>query len=44
MRHAARARNELGIRSVMNLVGPLSNPADASYQLIGVFDEELCGR
>ena len=38
MRHAARARSELGIRSAMNLVGPLSNPADASYQLIGVFD------
>jgi anthranilate synthase/phosphoribosyltransferase len=43
MRHAARARNELGIRSVMNLVGPLSNPADASYQLVGVFDEQFCG-
>ena len=27
----------------MNLVGPLSNPADASYQLIGVFDEQFCG-
>ena len=43
MRHAARARTELGIRSAMNLVGPLSNPADASYQLIGVFDEQFCG-
>ena len=43
MRHAARARSELGIRSAMNLVGPLSNPADASYQLIGVYDAELCG-
>jgi len=43
MRHAAKARGELGIRSVMNLVGPLSNPADASYQLIGVFDAELLG-
>jgi anthranilate synthase/phosphoribosyltransferase len=43
MRHAARARSELGIRSAMNLVGPLSNPADAAYQLIGVYDPELCG-
>jgi anthranilate synthase/phosphoribosyltransferase len=43
MRHASRARGELGIRSAMNLVGPLSNPADASYQLIGVYDPALCG-
>ena len=43
MRHAGRARAELGIKSVMNLVGPLSNPADASYQLIGVFDGMFCG-
>ena len=43
MRHAARARTELGIKSAMNLVGPLSNPADASYQLIGVFDAAFCG-
>ena len=43
MRHAARARSELGIKSAMNLVGPLSNPADASYQLIGVFDAAFCG-
>jgi len=43
MRHAARARGELGVHSAMNLVGPLSNPADASYQLIGVYDGELCG-
>ena len=42
MRFAARVRSELGIKSAMNLVGPLSNPADASYQLIGVFDGELC--
>jgi len=43
MRHAARARSELGIKSAMNLVGPLSNPADASYQLIGVYDAAFCG-
>jgi anthranilate synthase/phosphoribosyltransferase len=43
MRHAARARSELGIRNAMNLVGPLSNPADATYQLIGVYDAALIG-
>jgi anthranilate synthase/phosphoribosyltransferase len=43
MRHAARARAELGIKSAMNLVGPLANPADASYQLIGVWDARIAG-
>jgi anthranilate synthase/phosphoribosyltransferase len=43
MRHAGRTRSELGIKTAMNLVGPLSNPADASYQIIGVFDEQFCG-
>ncbi len=43
MRHAARARSEMGIRTAMNLVGPLSNPADASYQIIGVYDAQFCG-
>jgi anthranilate synthase/phosphoribosyltransferase len=43
MRHASKVRSELGVKSVMNLVGPLSNPADASYQLIGVFDPGFCG-
>jgi len=42
MRHAARARSGLGVKSVMNLVGPLTNPADASYQLIGVYDAAFC--
>lgn len=36
MRHAAEARRELGIRTVFNLLGPLTNPAGASRQLIGV--------
>ncbi len=43
MRHAARARGDLGIRSAMNLVGPLANPADASYQVIGVWDPQFLG-
>jgi len=42
MKHVAVVRRELGIRTVMNLLGPLVNPADAEFQLIGVYDEELC--
>ncbi len=41
MKHAAPVRKELGIKTAMNLVGPLSNPADADYQLIGVYSEDL---
>ena len=39
MRHVAGARIELGTRTVFNLLGPLSNPAGATRQLIGVFAE-----
>jgi anthranilate synthase/phosphoribosyltransferase len=42
MKNAAEVRRELGIKTVMNLLGPLVNPADAEYQLIGVFSKELC--
>lgn len=38
MRHVAGARVELGTRTIFNLLGPLSNPAGARRQLIGVFD------
>lgn len=38
MRHAAPVRRELGIRTIFNLLGPLSNPASASHQLVGVYD------
>jgi len=37
MRHAAAPRRELGIRSIFNLLGPLTNPANAQYQVLGVF-------
>ncbi len=42
MRHVAKVRRELGIKTVMNLLGPLANPADADYQLLGVYAENLC--
>ncbi len=41
MRHAARARKELGVRSIFNMLGPLTNPAGANCQLIGVYAPEL---
>lgn len=37
-RHAARPRRELGTRTLFNVLGPLTNPANASMQLMGVFD------
>jgi anthranilate synthase/phosphoribosyltransferase len=42
MRHAALPRRELGVKTIMNLLGPLANPAGATYQLIGVYDARLC--
>lgn len=41
MRFAAAPRREIGVRSVFNILGPLSNPALAEYILLGVYDEEL---
>lgn len=41
MRHAAGPRREIGIRTIFNLLGPLSNPASATHQIIGVFDGTL---
>lgn len=41
MRYAAPARRETGIRSVFNVLGPLTNPAAAEYQLMGVYCDEL---
>jgi anthranilate phosphoribosyltransferase len=38
-RHAMQARRELKIRTVFNLLGPLTNPAGASAQVVGVYDE-----
>jgi anthranilate phosphoribosyltransferase len=44
MRHAAEARRALGIRTVFNLLGPLTNPAGARRQLIGVPSVEAVAR
>ena len=41
MKYAAPARRETGIRSVFNILGPLTNPAAAEYQLMGVYDDKL---
>ncbi len=41
MRFAAKPRKEVGIKSIFNMLGPLTNPAAAGYQLIGVFDADL---
>lgn len=41
MKHAAKARKEIGIRSIFNMLGPLTNPAGANYQLLGVYAPEL---
>lgn len=44
MKHAIGPRRELGQRTVFNLLGPLTNPAGATHQLIGVYDAALTGR
>jgi anthranilate phosphoribosyltransferase len=44
MKHAIGPRREIGIRTVFNLLGPLTNPAGASCQLLGVYDRALTVR
>lgn len=41
MKYVAPVRKELGIRTVFNILGPLSNPAGANMELMGVYDQEL---
>jgi anthranilate phosphoribosyltransferase len=41
MKHAAVARKELGIRTIFNILGPLANPARATHQLVGTYDDAL---
>jgi len=41
MKHAIGPRRELGVRTIFNILGPLTNPASASHQVMGVFAPEL---
>lgn len=41
MKHAIGPRREIGIRTIFNILGPLTNPAGAQYQVLGVYKSEL---
>src|SRR5262252_6683151 len=43
MKHAAPVRKELGVRTIFNILGPLTNPAGAQRQVMGVFHQDLVG-
>ena len=43
MKHAAPVRTELGMRTILNILGPLTNPAGAPNQVMGVFHPDLVG-
>jgi anthranilate phosphoribosyltransferase len=43
MKHAAPVRRELGVRTIFNILGPLTNPAGAKAQVLGVFHPDLVG-
>ncbi|SIO11344.1 anthranilate phosphoribosyltransferase [Sulfurivirga caldicuralii] len=42
MKHVIGPRRELGVRTIFNMLGPLTNPAGAPNQVVGVYDAELC--
>lgn len=44
MKHCAAPRQEMGIRTLLNILGPLTNPAGASVQVLGVYEEDLTDR
>ena len=44
MKFAAPVRRELGVRTLFNLLGPMTNPADAKNQVMGVFHRDLVGK
>jgi anthranilate phosphoribosyltransferase len=41
MKHAVVVRREIGIRTIFNILGPITNPANVKYQLLGVYDDSL---
>jgi len=41
MKNVIKQRREVGVRTIFNILGPLSNPADANYQVMGVYDKSL---
>jgi anthranilate phosphoribosyltransferase len=43
MKHAAPVRRELGVKTIFNILGPLTNPAGARQQVMGVFHSDLVG-
>jgi anthranilate phosphoribosyltransferase len=43
MKYAAPVRKELGVRTIFNILGPLTNPAGAKHQVMGVFHPDLVG-
>ena len=43
MKYAVQPRRDIGIRTIFNILGPLTNPAMASHQLIGIYNGELVG-
>ncbi|MGH7831780.1 MAG: anthranilate phosphoribosyltransferase [Candidatus Binatia bacterium] len=43
MKYAVAPRREIGIRTIFNILGPLTNPAFATHQLVGIYDGKLTG-
>lgn len=41
MKHSVDVRREIGIRTIFNILGPITNPANVMYQLLGVYDKDL---
>ncbi len=41
MRHAVGPRREIGVRTIFNILGPLTNPARSHHQLVGIYDQSL---